>query len=105
MLRSALPFPQIYEVEVSEHALQRYRQRIGDATDEEIQAKILSARVWLAAGATAVYFHDGIHIYAKRGIVVTVTPDHWPPTYRMNKHGVGSGVSGRPKSRRGRASR
>ena len=90
--------PQIYQVEMSAHAIERFRERVFDASDETVRAYVLTpaARAWLAAGATAINGHNGLRIYAKHGVVTTVTPDHWPPTFRRNKHGHGDDIGGRP---------
>lgn len=65
-----------HEPRVSRHAIERFRERVYDASDETIIAHILSprARQWIAAGAETVTV-GGLSIRAKHGVVLTVIPN------------------------------
>lgn len=69
-------FKPLYEVTVSEHAVERYRERTGneDMTYFDVCDALLvpQVRAAIAAGAVRAIGWNGWTIVADRGIVVTV---------------------------------
>ena len=66
--------PALYHPRVSRHAIERFRERVYDASDATITAHILAAgRPWIAAGAETIT-SGGLSIRARGGVVLTVLP-------------------------------
>ncbi len=64
----------IYKPSISAHAYQRFRQRVGEATYEQIDDYLLTAemRDWLAWGVIRVINYKGMNIAVDHGVIVTV---------------------------------
>ena len=70
------------EVRLSQHAIERFRERMFDASEGTIEAYVLTPRVRaaLGMGATRVSNVNGMHVFADgAGTVTTIYPDTWHP--------------------------
>ena len=64
----------IYKPNISAHAYQRFRQRVGEATHAQIDDYLLTDEMWdwLAWGVCRVFNYKGLNIAVEQGTVVTV---------------------------------
>lgn len=66
-------------IRVTQHAIERYQERVRNVTDEDARAALSCAAIVIAAqfGAPYLKLGTGQHVVIKDGAVVTVLPkDH-----------------------------
>ena len=65
---------EIYKPSISAHACQRFRERVGEATNAQIDEFLLTPemRNWLAWGVCRVINYKGLNIIVDEGVIVTV---------------------------------
>lgn len=73
-MHRALDLPQRYQVGLTHHAVERFRERFADAPIETVAAMILTplVRSAVAAGAHRIIRSDGMIVCALAGQVTTV---------------------------------